>query len=653
MSVADIAVELGKKQREISVAEFFERNKHILGFDSLTKAVITSVKEAVDNALDACEEAGILPDVYVELYPLGGNEYRLVVEDNGPGIVRKQVPHVFGRLLYGSRFHSIRQSRGQQGIGISAVVMYGQLTTGKPALVRSKVAGEDVAHEFEIMVDTKRNMPEKIREEPVIWPVKEHGTRVEVHLLGRVVRGKQSVLEYLRGTAIVNPHARIVYKDPFGETHVFERSSTEPPKKTVEIKPHPRGIELGILLKMLKSTRARTLSGFLSTEFSSVSHSKAREICNTAGVPPDTRPSQVSLDEAKALLKAFNTVKLRAPDTNCLSPIGARLIKKSLKNVLGELRPEFYAPPVTRAPKVYRGHPFQVEAGIVYGGQLPRDQQVTILRFANRVPLLYQQGACVITRAIEEIDWRQYGLEQKGGKGIPYGPAIIMVHVASTKIPFTSEAKEAIANVDEVREEIKLALKECARRLRLHLSKSKKKTKVKEKFDIVQEILPEIARKSAEILERPVPDITPIITKVMDIVHVTEDIEYDKNTATTRVTIHIKNYRPKNQSLRLYAVLPVEYLDERSVSPKPKERGRGGRFMWEIRSIKPNTEATITFRFRGMDKGDYDETEMYVEGIDPTHVLGVDPLPGDWDLYEGKMMTIDAYIQSQQKEKTG
>ncbi|MCD6461176.1 MAG: DNA topoisomerase VI subunit B [Thermoplasmata archaeon] len=646
---AGIAAELAKKQKEISVAEFFERNKHILGFDSMTKSIITGVKEAVDNALDACEEAEILPEIYVQIDALGDNEYRLVVEDNGPGIMRRQVPNVFGRLLYGSRFHTIRQTRGQQGIGISAVVMYGQLTTGKPAIIRSKVAGEDVAHEFELFLNTKMNRPEKIREEPIVWSGKEHGTRIEVCLKGRVTRGKQSVAEYLRGTAIVNPHATISYKDPFGGTLFFQRSTTIVPPKTREIKPHPHGIELGMLMKMLKSTKARKLSGFLSTEFSSVSAARAKQICEKAGLDPDANPKRLSLEEVKGLLAAFSQTRLRSPDTSCLSPIGARLIKLSLKNVLGDLRPEFYAPPVTRSPKVYSGNPFQVEAGIVYGGDLRSDSPVEILRFANRVPLMYQQGACAITRAIEDIDWRPYGLDQKGGRGIPHGPAIIMVHIASTKIPFTSEAKEAVANVEEITEEVKLALRECARKLRLHLSKEKRRSKVREKFDIAQRLLPEIARKSAEILDRPVPDVTPIMTKVMDVVEVSEKLEYHKKTRTVESVITIRNYRPKSQSIQFYAVIPPEYVGAESLDPPPKRKRKGGRYMWEFKRLPSNESRTIKLLLRGVEPGEYDETEFYVEGVDPLHLLGAEPLPGDWDL-DGLDTTLEDFSRGKRPQ---
>ncbi|HUW43229.1 MAG TPA: DNA topoisomerase VI subunit B, partial [Thermoplasmata archaeon] len=441
---------MAKKQKEISVAEFFEKNKHILGFDSVTRALITAVKEAVDNSLDACEEAGIMPEIYVEVKKENQNDFMVVVEDNGPGIVKKQIPNVFARLLYGSRFHTIRQARGQQGIGISAVVMYSQLTTGKLAKIWSKTEGAHAANYIELRLNTKKNLPEIIKDDFIIWE-REHGTKMEIHLKGKYIGGKQSIMEYLKGTAIVNPHARITYVPPEGSTIVFERASEKTPPQTKEIKPHPEGIELGEILGMSRDTGSKKMANFLVDDFSRISNRVAREILEKAGVPQGLKPKALTLDQARSILDAIRQVKIMAPETDCLSPIGPSLIKKGLKNVLGEVKAAFYAPPVTREPRVNSGHPFLVEVGIVYGGELNKGDSVQILRFANRVPLMYQQGACVITKAIEAVDWRRYGLEQRGGQGIPYGPAIILVHVASTKIPFTSESKEAIADIEVIK----------------------------------------------------------------------------------------------------------------------------------------------------------------------------------------------------------
>jgi DNA topoisomerase-6 subunit B len=468
---------LAKSQKEISVSEFFEKNRQILGFDSPIKSLIMGIKEGVDNSLDACEEAQILPEIQVRIERIDQKEFKITVEDNGIGIVSTSMPNVFGRLLYGSRFHAVRQSRGQQGIGISATIMFGQITTGKAATARSKVEGAEAAKEIDIIIDTKKNAPLILREDFVPWNEKAHGTRVEFYINGRYVTGKQSVLEYLRQTAIVHPPATITFIDPEGKRFTFGRATEQIPPLAKEIKPHPDGIELGTLMNMIKVTKERSLVKFLQNDFNRISERVAKEICSAAGLPETTRPSNLNLESSKQLLDGIGRVKIMAPQVDCLSPIGENLIRKGLKHVLADIKPEFLCPSRQSGAKVHTGNPFLVEVGIVYGGGLPWDQPVQILRFANRVPLLYQQGACVITKAIESTDWRRYGLEQRGGSGIPFGPAIILVHVASTKIPFTSEAKEAIASVPIIQEEIALALKACGRSLRTHLNNEREKSK--------------------------------------------------------------------------------------------------------------------------------------------------------------------------------
>jgi len=617
-----IAEELAKKQRQISIAEFFERNKQILGFDSLTRALITCVKEAVDNSLDACEEAGILPDIIVEIKQTDGDEYKISVEDNGPGIVKSQIPHVFGRLLYGSRFHSLKQSRGQQGIGISAAVLYSQLTTGKPAVITSKIGEGFPAHKIELIIDTKKNLPRIIKEEMVHWK-KKSGTRIELFIKGKYVKNrKQSVYEYLRSTAIVNPHARITFIEPDGNEIVFERAVDKLPEQPKEIKPHPYGIELGTLLKMLKETKAKKISTFLANEFSSVSLQKARQVVAKAGIDENKEPSKITLDEAKKILETFKKIKLMAPPTDCLSPIGESLIKRGLRKETMQLSPEFISTD-TRQPSVFSGTPFMVETGIVYGGSLPRDERVEILRFANRVPLLYQEGACVITEAIKNIDWRRYGLEQKGGKGIPYGPAIILVHVASVNIPFTSESKEAIAHVEEIEKEIRLSLQQCARRMKTHLSKKAKKEKAKSKFLLISKILPELARKTAEMLNKPTPPIDDVISQIMNIIWIDDEIVSKDGIAESK--IRIINYKRKPQKFILYAEIPdKEKIVE--VKPKPMEI-RSKVIKWSV-NLKPSEKAEYSFKLK-LDGEDFDENGLYVLGIDPVNIVGAEKWEGE------------------------
>jgi DNA topoisomerase-6 subunit B len=616
--MATIAEDLAKKQKEISVAEFFERNKHILGFDNPQRALLTGIKETADNALDACDEANIPPEILIEIRREGKDEYRIIVEDNGPGIVKKQIPNVFGRLLYGSRFHSIRQSRGQQGIGVSAVVMYGQLTTGKPAVIKSKIGPDEPTIFTELKLDTKHNVPEIIKEDVVLWE-KEHGTRAEITIAGRYVReGKQSPYEYIKSTAIVNPHARITLIEPDGTKTIFERATDKMPDTPKEIKPHPQGIELGTLMNMLKYTTSHKLSGFLVSDFSRIGSNTSKEICTEAKVDENTRPKDVNMQQAKMLLEAFKKVKIMAPPTDCLSPIRETLLKRGLRKE--EVDTEFIIT-VTREPAVYSGNPFQVEAAIAYGGSLSGDQPVKLLRFANRVPLLYQQGGCAITHAVEGIDWRRYGLEQRGGRGIPVGPAIFLVHVASTNVAFTSEAKEALADIPEVLREIDLALRDCARKMNIHIRKKAKISKIKEKEVIIRKILPLIAERSAKILGKPVPPIEPIIAKIMDNVMIENNIEFIEKQNIYRVQIVATNYTNSGKNFNMRTSVPKEAKIQ---AVEPKGSIRGNVIQWDTKKLASNEKRVYQFELTDLEKGDYDECEVYVEGVDQTLVSGAE-----------------------------
>ena len=645
--VVPTAQKLASKQQEISVTEFFEKNKHILGFDSRSKSLLMGIKEAVDNSLDACEEAGILPEVTVKMKRLPDDDYTVMVEDNGPGIVHKMMGNVFGRLLYGSRFHALRQSRGQQGIGISATVMYGYITTGKPAHVQSKIEGEDeVAWGMDIVIDTKVNRPVITNDKPFKWEGKEHGTSIEYTIKGRYITGKQSIFEYLKNTAIVNPHAKITFVDPDGKTFIFERATDIMPEKSKEIKPHPTGLEIGDVLKYAQNTQQKTVKSFLTNDFSRVTPRIAEDILKIAGVKEDRKPSSLTHDDCKEIVKAIDKVKIMAPPTDCLSPIGDTLIKKGLMHVLEGMRPDYYAPPVTRAPKSVNGNPFVVEAGIVYGGEIPSDGPVTIFRFANRVPLLFQPGACAITKAISNIDWRRYGLEQRGGKGIPFGPAIILVHIASTKVPFTSEGKEAVADLPEIQSEIELALKLCARSLKSHLNKEERRKKTHAKFEIVQEILPEFAEKSAKFLGRPVPNLDMTISKIMNVVWV-EPSEKKEKKKIRRITYTIFNYTQSERKLCLHTKVPKEAVNLTLFSGEYfTEMNDEGKATWTIPSIPPSKKVEVNFELTGEMSEVFTLDDVYVSGINPVMVMGAEQLPGDWGIKGMEITELDSdYVE--------
>ncbi|MHC4883850.1 MAG: DNA topoisomerase VI subunit B [Planctomycetota bacterium] len=481
------AESMAARQREISVSEFFTKNRHLLGFDNPSKALLTAIKEAVDNSLDACEEAEILPDLVVRIEDLGKDRYRVSVQDNGPGIVKRQIPNIFGKLLYGSKFHRLKMSRGQQGIGISAAGMYGMLTTGKPVEIISRSSARRPAHFFALQIDTKKNKPEIIRDEEVEVDWK-HGTIVSIELEGKHKRGRQSVDEYLRQTAIANPHIAIRYYDPNGEETLYERSVSELPPQTKEIKPHPHGVELGILQGMLKNTKSRSLSAFLQDEFSRVSAKVANEICTHAGLSAKGYASRIGREEIEKLLEGIKQTKIMNPPTNCVAPIGEEQLVEGLRSVVPA---DFYAS-TTRPPAVYRGNPFIIEAALAFGGEEQgADGPARILRYANRVPLQYQQGGCCSFQSVVNTNWKSYGLNQPRGAA-PVGPVTIVVHMASVWVPFTSESKEAIAAYPEIEEQIRRALQECGRKLKVYLSKRRREAETARKHDYIQTYIPHI-----------------------------------------------------------------------------------------------------------------------------------------------------------------
>ena len=594
------AESMAAQQRNISVSEFFTKNRHLLGFDNPRKALLTTVKEAVDNSMDACEEAGIVPELWIHIEPAGTNRFKVAVQDNGPGIVKKQVPLIFGKLLYGSKFHRLRMSRGQQGIGISAAGMYGQLTTGKPMKIVSKIHKTKPAHYFEIQINTKTNSPdilngkgegedippgdkgvayckkyeiEWVAEYPTESPeakaqLLSSGTRVTIELEGQHKRGKGSVDDFLEQTAIANPHVTIHFTDQDGHSKTYSRATRELPREPKEIKPHPYGVELGRLMAMIKEQPGNTtLSAFLTENFSRVSAGVARKICETAKLSTRASIKKIGQSDADKLYQAIQETKISAPSTDCLVPIGEALLLKGLYKVV----PGDFFTSTSRPPSVYRGNPFLIEVALAYGGavttkKVNRDelntllsetdarsvkqflvttfdglgpdgagkiihasklgtrqtpaklkrsevdelfaamqdvnvsdsQQMQLLRYANRVPLQFKMGDCLVTKTISTLNWRSYGLTQSRG-ALPNGPLTLMVHVASVWVPFTSESKEAIASYDEIEKEIRLAVQTVGRRLSAFLRLRSNIRQEGERRNIFLRYLGEVAAAVSEI----------------------------------------------------------------------------------------------------------------------------------------------------------
>ena len=771
-----VAEELAAGQRSISIAEFFEKNKHMLGFDSGARGLVTAVKEAVDNALDACEEAGVLPDIYVEIVD-EGDYYRLIVEDNGPGITKEQLPKVFGKLLYGSRFHAREQSRGQQGIGISAAVLYSQLTSGKPAKITSRTQGGTEAQYFELVIDTDTNEPEIDVDSTTSWD-RPHGTRIELEMEANM-RARSQLRDYIEHTAVVNPHARIELVEPKGQFK-YERGTDELPAETEEIRPHPHGVELGTVIKMLGETDSYSISGFLQEEFTRVGAKTARNVVDNfrdryfgrgmswsvpesgiedavaaavanksseatdsfaaavvealkdaepvshadivdavgtaaedaaesfgetfgatvrenavaaaweavrenrtgdcerlvdaatttrkgedavAGLaeriaetfadaderhrltreelaalvdraadrtedalgasfgdtarenvveafweraetvpddPPNVSEMVGNRDAVAELLAAMTATDIMAPPTGCLSPITPDNVHAGLEK---EFDADFYAA-ATRDAEVHGGDPFIVEAGIAYGGELESEGKVELMRFANRVPLVYQRGACATTDVIGDIGWRNYGLDQPGGSGVPNGPCVVMVHVASTNVPFTSESKDAIANVPEIEDEIELAVREAARELKSYLNKRRSMQKRRQKQDVLATILPTMAEKVAEVTDQQKPEVGDAMARIMNNVLVEREI------ADGTVALTVENNSDTAESLELTDIVSTETEPEGLPEDVRAVEMDGEYFLtWNV-SVPAGEEATLEY------DTDADAFDLSVDGVE-------------------------------------
>ena len=534
--MAKASKELFKEFKIQSVSEFFRRNAAMLGYTGKIRSLTTVVHEAVTNSLDACEEAGILPYVRVEIEELGKEHYKIIVEDNGPGIPEKFITHVFGKMLAGTKAHRNIQSRGQQGIGISGAVMFAQITSGKATRVITSTGGDII--EAWVKIDVEKNEGKIVRKQKKPNPTGWRGTRVELEVKGvRYVRSKQGVFWYLKLTAIANPHSHIELIEPDGKLITFPRSSDEVPKPPVEMKPHPRGVLTDDVYRMAKKTRKNSVKRFLISEFSRISDRKIdelvkymaairlikteedknvrnqlyerlmngevdkvlksfrgyRKVLKQVAKIMEKPPEKLDWQEAEEIVDAFKYIKFLAPPTHGLRPIGKENIEKGLTGIL---KPEFVTA-VTRSPKVYRGGiPFQVEVGLAYGGEL--NSGFDLLRYANRVPLLFDAGSCVTTAAARSIDWRRYKVDD-----IERAPLVLIINVISVHVPYTSTGKQSIASDEEILNEIRLAIMDAARRLQAYLSGKHRRLYQVKRRRTFEKYLPEIARSLSVLTGEP------------------------------------------------------------------------------------------------------------------------------------------------------
>jgi DNA topoisomerase VI subunit B len=485
-----------------STAEYFAKNLQQVGFSSPTKAVLTTLKEAVDNSLDACEENGILPDLYVEIQKVGAGSskntdlVKVIVEDNGPGIEEKDLAKVYGEYLASSKFGRGQCSRGQQGIGISAATTWAQITNAKGVVVISKTKNMRKAVKVQVDVDIKSNSGVLKNKETLDWK-KDHGVRVEFLMDGRIqLNGDGGLVTYMEGTVLLNPHLSVTFKLADGEKQSIDRVTTVTPDIPDATLPHPHTFKLGEFITHATLFGKTSLSKFLKTGFSRVTDQPIKDFVKN-GLPKNLLEKSIttlSQEDFKKVFTAVQNTELMAPSTKSVLTVGEESLSKSIGR-LGEV--DFFAV-VTRKPRICDFKPVVVEVALARFKNRNQDSDgpVQLLRFANRVPLQFDKSGCAITWAIESVNWKSYGLQQPKDS-LPLGPYVFAVSVVSPFIKFKNASKETIDASEELVAEIRLALIQAGQKLSRHINKEFKEADLERKLAHIEQFGPILVEKLA------------------------------------------------------------------------------------------------------------------------------------------------------------
>jgi len=557
---------------ERSAAEFFEANKAIAGFDNPTRSTYTSVRELVENALDAAEKGGFLPEIEIRIELMSPEEVgdlmgiknykfdeeatsefiRLSVRDNGIGIRHDDIPKLFGRVLTGSNYGE-RQSRGRFGLGAKMVLIYSQSTIRVPFEIKSRLAlskkkSADFTSHYKLFIDIVKNAPEIVDTKKYTGSsknqLKGHGTEVSVCFAGTWSRSKRYVYEYFDEMAVITPYAtfHIITPDNPDEPIIHKRTVDDIPEPPIEVPLHPIGTDINQLKSEISRTESKTMRDFLKTHFQRIGDKTADEVLTISNVSKTKDPKKLDEMELRRLIhEGFVKVKFFPPDGKCLSPLGHNNLEAGMKMVY---KPEFTCSE-TRPPSSYSGHAFQVEVAIGYGG-VGNSPPYKLARFANRIPLLFGEGNDLIKKTIESINWSNYKTNLNND------PLIFAISLVSTKIPFPETSKEYIAEVDEIRKELRLCLQKAGRKL-MRFQRALKKR--------------EQQAKRMRIFEKYAPIATSIVGQILG--KMDED-EFQFLFSSTQFSNCLKNregsvFLPKNP-------IPVEALPMDSIEGVNLER---------------------------------------------------------------------------------
>ncbi len=509
-----------EEYKELSPSEFFYRNKEIAGFSNPARSLYTAIRELFENSMDACELNEILPEIVISLRKVGERQkteiYRLYIQDNGSGIPKKHILNALGKMLFSSKY-VIRQSRGTFGLGGTMSLLYGQITTGKPVKVVSSTGNSQI-HQYVFKIDVRSNQPKIYSEKSYRNYRKWRGTIIEFYLEGNYPKAMRYIINYFKLTAAITPHADILFLDPYGTMYYFPRTINKTPQPPKKIKPHPHGIDLELLKTLIeRSPSHMTVKEFLVKSFHRVGSSTAVKFLKYAKIRPDTKLGDLDdtlIDRLYTALTSYDG--FIAPNSDILSPIGEDVLREGITK---EFRPE-YIDTVTRPPSSYRGHPFIVEAALAYGGEIPGQAgDITLFRYANKIPLLYDEGSDVSYIVLERLK-QSYRISSDK-------PLAIFIHIASTKVPFKSVGKEAIADAPEIEREIELAMRTLLRNFIKYRRRVVRKREAVRRLKIYEKYLGLIARFAKQLAGREEVDITPLLRKIRSRYKVEESVETD------------------------------------------------------------------------------------------------------------------------------
>jgi DNA topoisomerase-6 subunit B len=585
-----------EKFNQISPSEFFYSNRDLAGFSNPTRSLYTAVREFVENALDACDQKGILPDVHLIIKAVDPDKpdpkpYILTVKDNGPGIDAEHIPLAFGTVLYGSKF-GLKQARGMFGLGATMAILYGQITTNKPVTVKSSADGK-IQNQFEILLDIQKNKPVIVKH--TTKEVARKGLSVSICLEGDYSKAGNKIRDYVYETSLITPYASITFDDPKGQKFSHPRFVKDIPPPPTIIRPHPHGIDverirrmivesqfeiptiddamiekvrkdLGLSVKKLSfisimekakkkwktlprqvrvvialmsflkmdfeklnkikiedidmpnrklfywdfgdsqsksvdmdaeseyykqltnTVQGEPLTTFLTKRFQRVGPTTAVKFAAFAKLKPEKRMGTLTNQELVNLSDALQKFEdFMAPDSSCLAPLGAEPLEKGIKKFFN---PDFVAV-VQRPASAYSGFPFIIEMGIAYGGDI-KSGGPHVYRYANRIPLLYDEGSDVVLKVVNDTDWGRYKV-----KGEP--PFIIVSHICSTRIPYKTAGKENVADRQEIERELRLALQFLSRKLSSFMSKRGQAEMAKKRANLYAKYIPMIAEFCTEL----------------------------------------------------------------------------------------------------------------------------------------------------------